>query len=54
MKFGNFENCLVKDFFGNPLTPFKVLTKKPITPSRSEINLNNKSRSAKLRVCEKL
>ena len=32
----------------------KVLTKKPILPSDSEIEENPRSRSAKLRVCEKL
>jgi len=54
MKFGNFSNSADKDFFGNPLQPFKILTKKPIIPLDKEIKLNNKSRSAKLRICEKL
>ena len=54
MKYGNLENSLQQDFFGNKLSQFKVLTKKPITPASTEINRNNKSRSAKMRVCEKI
>ena len=54
MKYGNFLNSQEKDFFGNKVTPFKVITKKPIVPSDIEIKLNNKARSAKLRICEKL
>ena len=54
IKFGNFYNQPEKDFFGQKLNPFNIITKKPITPSRLEIKMNNKSRSAKLRVCEKL
>ena len=54
MKYGNFLNSQEKDFFGNKAIPFKVITKKPIVPSDIEIKLNNKARSAKLRICEKL
>lgn len=54
MKYGNFLNSQDKDFFGNKQSPFQVVTKKPIVPSDMEIKLNNKSRSAKLRICEKL
>ena len=32
----------------------KVLTKKPVTPSNNEVNINPRSRSAKLRVAEKI
>jgi 16S rRNA (cytosine1402-N4)-methyltransferase len=54
MKFGHFLNSPVKDFFGNPSFPFKLVNRKPIVPSDHEIKLNNKARSAKLRVCEKI
>ena len=54
MKFGNFLNSPKKDFFGNELKSFQLINKKPIVPSVSEIKLNNKSRSAKLRICEKI
>ena len=33
MMFGNFLNRQDKDFFGNPHNPFKLITKKPITPT---------------------
>lgn len=51
---GNFEGKPVKDFFGRQLTPFKNITRKAITPSTAEIELNPRSRSAKLRIAEKL
>ena len=54
MKFGNFSNNSNKDFFGRELKLFNVITKKPITPSVEEVKHNNKSRSAKLRICEKI
>jgi 16S rRNA (cytosine1402-N4)-methyltransferase len=54
MKYGNFSNSQEKDFFGNKTAPFKMITRKPIVPSTMEIKLNNKSRSAKLRICEKI
>lgn len=42
-----------KDFFGNPLKPFKAINRKPITASEEELKRNNRSRSAKLRIAEK-
>ena len=54
MRCGNFLNSQEKEFFGNPITPFKLITKKPIVPTDMEIKLNNKARSAKLRICEKI
>ena len=50
---GNFEGNLVKDFFGNPLTPFEVINRKVIIPSDEEQKSNPRSRSAKLRIAEK-
>ncbi len=51
---GNFEGDLKKDFYGNPITLFKQINKKPITPSELELEKNNRSRSAKLRIAEKV
>ncbi len=51
---GNFEGVLNKDFFGNHLTPFKVINRKVIVPSDDEQRQNTRSRSAKLRIAEKL
>jgi len=53
MRAGNFEGVVEKDFYGNPLTPFKPLTRKPITASDNELTTNNRARSAKLRIAEK-
>lgn len=50
---GNFEGKLVKDFYGNPQVSLRIVTRKPITASEAELQRNNRSRSAKLRVAEK-
>jgi len=54
MRTGNFEGIEKKDFYGNPETPFRVLTKKGITPGEDEIAENNRARSARLRIAEKI
>lgn len=51
---GNFEGRENKDFFGRNLSPFKLLTSRPIVPDDEEIERNPRSRSAKLRVAIKL
>ncbi|MFZ4704476.1 MAG: 16S rRNA (cytosine(1402)-N(4))-methyltransferase RsmH [Bacteroidales bacterium] len=53
MKTGNFEGNLEKDFYGNVIQPLFPLTRKPVEPSDEEIEKNNRSRSAKLRIAEK-
>lgn len=52
MKNGIFEGEPERDFFGNFSVPFKTI-EKLIVPSDDEIKLNNRARSAKLRVAEK-
>lgn len=52
MKTGNIQGEENKDFFGKTLTPWKLITKKPVEASDEEIALNPRSRSAKLRVAE--
>lgn len=54
IKTGNFEGKLNKDFYGNPIVPFKSITRKPIVPDEEEIAENSRARSAKLRIAEKL
>lgn len=54
MKTGNIEGKVNKDFFGKSETPFEVITRKPALPAETEINVNTRSRSAKLRVAEKI
>jgi len=54
MQKGKFEGEVEKDFFGNRLTPFELVNRKPIVPSAEELGENNRSRSAKLRVAKKI
>jgi 16S rRNA (cytosine1402-N4)-methyltransferase len=51
---GKFFGEVEKDFFGNEIKPFATVYRKPLTPSAQELQENNRSRSAKLRVAEKL
>lgn len=54
MKTGNLRGEVEKDFYGRNLSPFKLITSKPIVPGEEEIARNPRSRSAKLRVAQKL
>ena len=53
MKTGNAEGKEEKDFFGNLLTPYNIITRKPIVPSDEETESNSRARSAKLRIAER-
>jgi 16S rRNA (cytosine1402-N4)-methyltransferase len=48
--FGEME----KDFYGNPIRPFAAVNRKPLEPSREEIERNNRARSARMRIGERL
>lgn len=52
VKNGMFEGEPERDFFGNFTVPFKNIGKL-IVPSEEEIKMNNRARSAKLRIAEK-
>lgn len=52
-KTGNFEGNSEQDFYGNFLTPFKLINNKVIVPDMEEQTSNPRSRSAKLRIAEK-
>ncbi len=54
MKTGNADGVVNQDFFGNIDRPFRLITKKAIEPGAQEQRDNPRSRSAKLRVAEKL
>lgn len=54
IKSGNFEGRVEKDFFGRADIPFRAINNKVIQPSNDEVARNPRSRSAKLRVAEKL
>lgn len=50
---GKFSGQVEKDFFGNEIKPFDLFVKKSITASEEEIKLNNRARSARLRIAVK-
>jgi len=50
---GNAEGKEEKDFFGNLITPYIIINRKPIVPSEEEIAQNSRARSAKLRIAER-
>ncbi len=54
MRAGNTAGVVEKDFYGRSSAPLKPLTNKPETPTQEETEANPRSRSAKLRVAEKL
>ena len=54
MKAGNAEGKVKQDFFGRVEAPFKQVGEKIITPSEEEQQQNPRSRSAKLRIAEKV
>lgn len=54
MRSGNVEGRIEKDFYGRVNTPWKLVNNKVITASDDEVELNPRSRSAKLRIAEKL
>jgi 16S rRNA (cytosine1402-N4)-methyltransferase len=54
LKTGNFEGKIEKDIFGNFETPFRLINNKVIVPSKEEEERNPRSRSAKLRIAEKI
>ena len=53
LRSGNIEGNIEKDFYGNILTPFRVI-EKGLSADEEEIIRNPRARSAKLRIAEKL
>ena len=51
---GNTDGKIEKDFFGRSTCELKVISRKAIAPSAEEIERNPRSRSAKLRIAEKI
>lgn len=50
---GKFRGEVEKDFFGNDQKPFDAISRGAITASEEEIKINNRARSAKLRIAVK-
>ena len=50
---GKFSGEPEKDFYGNLIRPLDPVNRKPILASQEELKLNNRARSAKLRIAEK-
>ncbi len=54
MKTGDCDKTQVEqDFYGKSIVPFRLVTRKPILPTATELEENTRSRSAKLRIAEK-
>ena len=51
---GNFEGIQEKDFFGNLISPLQSVSRKALVPGSQEQAQNPRSRSAKLRIAEKI
>lgn len=54
MKTGTVEGEENKDFYGKTSSPYKLITRKPIVPDEEEQESNPRSRSAKLRIAERI
>ncbi|MCK4748324.1 MAG: 16S rRNA (cytosine(1402)-N(4))-methyltransferase, partial [Bacteroidales bacterium] len=54
MRAGNLGGELKKDFYGRVETPWKLVNRSVITPSKEELEVNNRARSAKLRIAERI
>ena len=53
IKTGNVDGVEVKDAFGRTNAPLEAVNRKPIVPEESEIAMNTRARSAKLRIAER-
>lgn len=53
-KYGSVDREMPQDDYGNPIRKWHTITRKPITPGPAEMEENVRSRSAKLRIAERL
>jgi len=53
MRSGNPEGTIHRDIYGNSLSPWKEVTRRPISADKAEIEVNPRSRSARMRVAER-
>lgn len=52
MKSGNLEGDVEQDFYGNRLSPWRLVTRQPISADAAEVETNPRARSARLRCAE--
>lgn len=50
---GKFSGEVEKDLYGNSFTPLTAVTRKAVVATDEEVKINNRARSAKLRIAEK-
>ena len=50
---GNTEGEVNQDFFGNRIAPFKAVNRRLIMPGETEVKINPRARSARLRIAER-
>ena len=50
---GKFSGLLEKDLYGNTTVPFSMVSRKAIIAGEAELSINNRARSAKLRIAVK-
>ena len=53
LRSGRLDGEVEKDFYGNPVTPLRLITRNAVTASEDEIATNARARSARLRAAEK-
>jgi 16S rRNA (cytosine1402-N4)-methyltransferase len=54
LRSGKLDGAIEKDFYGNPITPLRLITRNAATASDEEVSTNPRARSARLRAAEKL
>lgn len=54
LRYGNLDGKPVRDFYGHLITPWRLISRKAIQPGESEVALNPRARSARLRIAERI